>query len=64
MKRIAFETRLYDYSTKEEAQKHIYEMANRGWGVVSQGYKENGYTPIHIYENGNDELPYSVEFTR
>ena len=65
MKRIAFESRLYDYSTREEAEKHLVEMGNKGWGAVNQGYEANGYTPIYVYENGsNDELPYSIEFRR
>lgn len=53
MKRIFYETRLYDYTTKEEAEKHIEEMKSKGW-VVKQD----------VYNNGQDGFEYSVEYQK
>lgn len=58
MKRIFAERRLYDYSTVEEAEKHIEEMRKKGWVAIPQ---ENAQC---IFNNGQDEMPYSVEFIK
>lgn len=58
MKRLFFKTELYDYSNKEEAENHIEEMRANNWIAKQQ---DNGE---FIYENGQDELPYSVEFLK
>lgn len=60
MKRLFYESRLYDYSTKEEAQKHIDEMRKKGWYAKLQDASERTY----IYNNGQDGLPFSVEFMK
>lgn len=56
MKRLFFQTKLYDYSNKTEAEKHIKEMEDRKWKAKRQ---ENGE---YIFRNGQDDFPYSVEF--
>jgi hypothetical protein len=50
--------KLYDYSSKEEAVKHINEIRGKGWKPKLQD--DGGY----IYNNGGDKLPFSVEFTK
>ena len=51
MRRVFYESKLFDYTTKEEAEKHIEEMKNKGWAVKTS-----------LYENGQDTFPYSVEY--
>ena len=57
MKRIFYETRLYDYTTVYEADIHIREMEEKGWNVK----RENN---VAIRTNGTDTYKYSVEFYR
>ena len=57
MKRLFYEVRLYDYSTKEEALKHKEAMTDRtqrGWWIVK----------TDLYNNGSDVRPYSIEYER
>ena len=56
MKRIFFQSRIYDYTSKEEAEEHIKEMENKRWHAKRQ---EDGN---FVFENSQDDLPYSVEF--
>jgi hypothetical protein len=58
-KRLFYETRLYDYRTKEEAEKHRNELELKGWK-----YREHRDDGSYIYENGCDTLPYSIEYWR
>ena len=51
MRRLFYQTKLYDYSSIKECTKHINEMEKRGWKIK-----------VNIYENGQTEYPYSVEF--
>lgn len=57
MKRLFYEVRLYDYSTKGEALKHKEAMTDRSkanwWEVKTD-----------IYNNGSDVMPYSIEYQR
>lgn len=57
MKRIFWESRLYDFTTIEEAEKHIEEMRKKGWYVNKENSTESG-----IFKNGGDVYPYSVEY--
>lgn len=57
MKRIFYETRLYDYTSYTEAEQHIREMNQKGWNVK----RENN---VAIRTNGTDTYKYSVEFYR
>ena len=57
MKRLFYEVRLYDYSTKEEALKHKEAMTDRtkkGWWTIR----------TDLYNNGSDVMPYSIEYQR
>lgn len=56
MKRLFYQTRLYDYSTIKEAGKHIIAMEEKGWHAKRQDNDER------IFKNGQDSYPYSVEF--
>ena len=56
MRRLFFQTKLYDYSNIKEAEKHIKEMNTKGWFPKRQ---DNG---DFVFTNSQDELPYSVEF--
>ena len=60
MKRLFYESRLYDYSTQEDAQKHIEEMRSKGLCAKLQ----DAVTRSYIYNNGQDGLPFSVEFMK
>lgn len=56
MRRLFYQTKLYDYSTIKEAEKHIKEMQGKNWKAKKQ---ENGN---YIYNNGQDIYSYSVEY--
>lgn len=58
MKRIFYQTRMYDYTTKEEAEEHIQQMGNKGWIVIRQ---EDG---DFISELDGGKYKYSVEFCK
>ena len=51
MKRVAFAwvTLIYDFTTEEEVNKFITDNQGKGW-LFSE-----------VYENRNDDLPYTVE---
>lgn len=61
MKRLFYQTKLYDYSSMEECAKHIREMEKRGWKTKLQKVDYTGCA-WYVYENGQREHPYSVEF--
>lgn len=56
MKRLFYQTKLYNYTSKKEAESHIEEMWKKCWIAKKQ---DNGE---FIFENGQDEFSYSVEF--
>ena len=56
MRRLFHQTKLYDYTSKAEAERHIEEMWKKCWIAKKQ---DNGE---FIFENGQDEFSYSVEF--
>lgn len=56
MRRLFFQSKLYDYTSKAEAEKHIEEMETKGWHAKRQ---ENGN---FVYKNSQDDFSYSVEF--
>ena len=60
MRRLFFETRIYDYQKVTEADNHIKEMEAKGWKakIGNEEYQE------YVYNNGQDEYPWSVEFYR
>lgn len=51
MKRVAFAwvTLMYDFTTEEEVNKFISDNQGKGWLFGE------------VYENRNDDLPYTVE---
>lgn len=51
MKRVAFAwvTLMYDFTTEEEVNKFITDNQRKGWLFGE------------VYENRNDDLPYTVE---
>lgn len=59
MKRLFFQTKIYDYTTEKEAIKDIEKMKKNGWFVKEQ---TDGTFVYEIYENGQNEFPYSVEY--
>ena len=56
MRRLFFQTKLYDYTSKTEAERHIKEMECKNWKAKRQ---DNGE---FVFANGQDEFSYSVEF--
>ena len=56
MRRLFHQTKLYDYTSKAEAERHIEEMWKKCWIAKKQ---DNGE---FIFENGQDKFCYSVEF--
>lgn len=56
MKRIFYQTRMYDYTNKEEAEKHIETMRNKGW------YPKRQDDGDYIWELDDDRYKYSIEF--
>ena len=60
MKRLFYQTKVYDYSTVKEAEKHIKEMKEKNWKVKKENVLYHDET--YIYENGQDVYPYSVEY--
>ena len=56
MRRLFFQLKIYDYTSKAEAEKHIKEMEEKGWHAKRQ---DNGN---FVYENSQDDFSYSVEF--
>lgn len=58
MKRIFFQTRMYDYTTKEEVEKHIETMRNKGW-IVKRDNDGNCISKLD-----DDKYKYSVEFLK
>ena len=56
MRRLFFQSKIYDYTSKEEADKHIKEMEKNGWHAKMQ---DNGN---FVYENLGVDFSYSVEF--
>lgn len=49
-KRLFFETKLYDYTTKAEAEKDIPEMRKKGW-FIKESYEQSdgNYTWTVVY---------------
>lgn len=56
MKRIFFQSRIYDYTNKAEAEEHIEQMKQKGWYAIRQC--DGGF----VFANEQDTFPYSVEF--
>lgn len=56
MRRLFFQTKIYDYTTEKEAIKDIERAKKEGWFVKEQ--TDGNF----VYENGQDEFPYSVEY--
>ena len=56
MKRLFYQTKLYDYTSKAEAERHIKEMEAKNWHPKRQ---ENG---DYVFLNNQDVFSYSVEF--
>lgn len=56
MKRLFFQTKLYDYTSQAEAESHIKEMEAEGWRVKCQ---DDG---SFVFSNSQDEFAYSAEF--
>lgn len=56
MRRLFFQSKIYDYTSKSEAEEHIKEMKENGWNAKRQ---DDGN---FVYENLNDDFSYSVEF--
>ena len=56
MKRLFFQTKIYDYDTVWEAETHMLQMEKRNWKAKRQA---NGN---YVFPNGQDGFPYSVEY--
>jgi len=57
-RRVFYQSRLYDYTSIKEAERHIDEMRDKGWIPKLQ----DGGT--YIYNNGGDEYKFSVEYMK
>ena len=55
-RRLFYQTKLYDYSTVKEAEKHIKEMTAKGWHIRRTDKGEE------IFCNSQESYPYSVEY--
>lgn len=55
-RRLFFQTKLYDYTSKAEAERHIKEMETKGWHTKCQN---DGSI---VFMNNQEEFAYSVEF--
>lgn len=61
MRRIFYQTKMYDYSSIKEAERHIKEMAEKRWFAKIADENEGG--PFrYIYKNNGDDYPYTVEY--
>jgi hypothetical protein len=56
MRRLFYQTKLYDYTSRTEAERHIKEMEAKGWHAKRQN--DGGF----VFMNNQDEFAYSVEF--
>lgn len=56
MKRLFYQTKIYDYTSRKEAEKDIEKMKEKGYNPKAQ------IDGNFIYENGQDEYLYSVEY--
>lgn len=56
MKRLFHQVKIYDYTSEREAKKDIEKMKEKGYCAKQQA---NGK---YIYNNGQDQFPYSVEY--
>lgn len=56
MRRLFYQTKLYDYSSKAEAERHIKEMESKKWHARRQDDGE------YIFTNSQETYPYSVEY--
>lgn len=61
MRRLFYQTKLYDYSSRAEAVNHIEKMEKSGWKAKRQDDNTSGVWG-YIFENGQDTYPYSVEY--
>jgi hypothetical protein len=59
MKRLFYQSKMYDYSSKQEAEEHIRQMKSRGW-YTNTG--KQGEPVMFRYEGG--ACPYFVEFIK
>lgn len=59
MKRLFFQSQMYDYPSEQEAKEHIRQMQSRGWHTNTD---EQGESVI-LYNDGT-VYPYSVEFIK
>lgn len=58
MKRLFYQTKLYDYTSRKEAEKDIKVMKEKGYFPKEQN--DGNY----IYENGQEKFSYSVEYQK
>lgn len=51
--KLFYETKMYDYETKQKAQKHIETMKKKGWRVKEQYEQdETDYKWTVVYHRG------------
>lgn len=56
VKRLFYQTKIYDYKNAMEAVKHITAMEQKGWHAKKQADGE------YISRNAQDDFPFTVEF--
>ena len=57
MRRLIFQSKIYDYTSKEEAEEHIKKMKEMGWHAKKVNIMEILYMKIFT-----SWFSYSVEF--
>ena len=63
MKRLFYQSKIYDYTSIEQAEKHKEEMEQKGWSVREYSTINGEYCkPYYLFENGQDEYAYSIEY--
>ena len=55
--RLFFQTKIYDYETKQEAESHMKKMILNGWHIMK---KENGESILFLGEDVDNA--YEVEY--
>ena len=61
MKRLSYQTKLYDYPSMKECARHICKMERKGWKTKVWKIDDTGCV-WHCRENEQAEYPYSAEF--
>ncbi len=57
-KRLFFQSKIYDYTSEKEAERHMKEMRQNRW--VAKRQDDGNF----VYKNSQDDFWYSVEYLK